>query len=184
MQHVVFSVNYVLGPNDEKYCKELAAVLVTSTGVDAVSHFIFKEPFSQSEITTHAKEANKKLISETHGLKYTEGHVPYTEFKNILKELCSRATGLYAFQEDDCEFLERATNLSVTSLKQNLNAPAPADVAVQGLSCLSPCHRVVRRFRCALTEAHVLAQWLFSHQTRLLSEKLCSLPDTDTCGFR
>lgn len=172
---LVFSCNYIRGEDDKLYCKELAAALVTNTGVEAVAHYIFAGPSPYNMLNEGQKNYNAMLARNVHGLRYNEGFIDYKKFVPIVRGLCERATGLFAYGQD-CTFLEAATGLSFTCLAKNLNAPNPTAIAVQGLSCLAPCHRVIRSFQCALTNAHVLAQWLHSHQTKLLSERLCSIP--------
>lgn len=178
---LVFNCNYLKGEDNELFCKELGVALVTSSGVDAIEHYIFSAPCAYSKLSAVQKDFNQKLKCSVHGLAFDDGVIDYKHFSTIMKNLCSRATALYAYQQEDCEFLERASGMSFTSLSQNLKAPRPATIAVQGLSCLSPCHRIFRTFRCALTDAHVLAQWLYSEQTRLQSELLCSPPSTNGC---
>lgn len=113
------------------------------------------------------------------------GHFEYKELQNIVESVTKPALVILAYGKEKCDLLEKLLNRSITDVTRVLNCPDPTKrvkrsnedvtrtmycpdpknvVSESKVSCLEWRHHET----CALTTAHIMAQWLQSHQGRTL----------------
>lgn len=175
---VVLACNY-LEDNEGTFIKELGVARLSETGCNNIGHYIFKPRTPYNELSLEKKSKNQNLINFNHGLKYDGGQIEYTELPHILKKIAGRATAMYCYSLTDSHILSKVCQFTFIPLQSNFSAPPPDALAVPGISCMLACH-MIPGFTCALRSATILSHWLKSHKTKILSERLCSLPPSDS----
>lgn len=164
------------------FADDQGKTLIKEVGIASVDHedfvqqFMFKPAVNWNTLSEATRKNNTEKTLTEHGVRFCQGQVDYKELVPTLRKCVSRATSLYAFNKEKCQFLSQLIGRTFICLQEEFHAPEPQQTALTGVSCLHPCHAVRGVFSCALRNAHVMAQWLAYFDVCLKSENLCSLP--------
>src|SRR6185437_2933758 len=88
MTSYVVDVNCLRGMNGEPVIKELAIVRFESS-IQSSESFVFKPPYGWSLIPNKFRTQNKWITRNLHGIRWSEGYVPYSELTSIFARLAN-----------------------------------------------------------------------------------------------
>lgn len=71
------------------------------------SHFVFRPVFSFGALTIADQHVANYAFYKHHGLKWTEGYTPLSEFDDIVRKLCADAEVVFVKGKEKKEFLSR-----------------------------------------------------------------------------
>lgn len=164
-------VDYVsFSGSSEPIIKEVAVCSVGSK--KRFHHFVFQPPKAWSSLSAEERQHYYAQTKTVHGLGYDSGTIPYRELSSTLKDSLKRVTAIYAFGEEKTQRLATLLDRAVINLEKEFNAPPPHHMALEGLTCLAPCH-AVPSLSCALKQASILAQWLHYYILALQIKNFC-----------
>ena len=154
---VIIDIACLRGMEGTLVVKEFAAVSVGSAGGEAksIQSFMFQPPYPEWAISKETRRTNNWVTANLHGIRWSHGHIPYTELKNILLETVIDYDKIYTKGLEKAEFLTDLIGTKVHDLDK-LECPR-ADKIITPIN--TRC--AFRHFRdCALNKCLKYAYWM------------------------
>jgi hypothetical protein len=160
--NVLIECEFVVGKEREKICKELAVLDLTSRQLLCTT-FQPPENLSWNDLPYLCKAHNIHLEEYIHGLKFSEGWLPYKEFENILKKACNfHNSGIFTKGLEKSIFLSKILGKNVQNLEDIPNLYTVNDSDFLNRQKISRSkyvcfhnHLYSRRIHCCLNKVYM-----------------------------
>lgn len=84
----------------------------------AMSHYIFKSPFTFVSLPPHLQHQARWLMTHHHCILWDEGFTPAFLFPAVFRNLLRGVTEIYVKGREKAEFLRRYTNIPIVEVEE------------------------------------------------------------------
>lgn len=143
------------GNQNEFIVKEASFISVNE---DKYQSFVFRPPFSFTELNDIQKKGAIYIERHIHGLSWESGHIPYIELKNVLKQILKDYKIVLVKGAEKKKFLEENTpvDITVTDL-EDYNCPSMKEF--KHLSSKKCFYHNTNSYNCAYENVRLLLEW-------------------------
>lgn len=131
-----------------------------------ISHFLFKAPREYETLSLNEKKIITHLENKYHGIRYSNGYIPYTELDNILSDLLSGIDLIYVKGHQKMDFLQSKIlflNMDISPQVVNLetiNDWNTLNLTLQRPLCMS--HKGSGPWMCSMTNSKEIMKWVMN----------------------
>lgn len=164
MSALVLDAQCCLDQSCELIIKELSALPVR--GFSDVKHWIFLPP-DNFMLTPKSHRVNRWLKTKFHGLRYSDGYIPYSDLQSILTSCCAGYDLVFVKGRQKKRLLSKYISTEIIDLEQ-LGCPK-RDVLVNAVSTqngqCNQCafHKIKRIAICTSALVWTLRQWILDN---------------------
>lgn len=148
------------GNQNEFIIKELVIYDLYS---DVSNYFLFKPPYTFSNLTPKSARTNKWLSNNYHYISWNEGFTNYKELENIIYLYCDKYKTIYTTGEEKRKFISMYTSSDVVNFKTNKTHNASFSRLCVGVKNTN--HKFSK---CALIHTYNLVVSLKYHNNQML----------------
>ena len=160
------------GRDGKLIIKELSCV---NSKIDGPSHavqtFLFKPPHPFELLPPHIVRSNQWVTTNMHGIRWSDGYIPYSELAGILCKVAKKRAPIYVKGEEKCNLLRdvfRSRNehayifdLDRMSCPKHASLPLTHNTRI---TCMFKNHP--KNGECAQVKALKYADWVYGRSTR------------------
>jgi hypothetical protein len=162
---IFLSISYLRGKNNEIVVKEMGMVKLNPNGSDShVQCFLFEPPYGEYELSDKIRKTNRYMTRQFHGIRWADGHIPYSQLCSILTKICKDEVEVYAKGSEQATFFANRCGKFVLDL-DHLGCAKVDSIAIKPtISCSLPHTK-----HCAMAKCLKYADWM---KTTMLAKQL------------